>query len=60
MKWMRIRNPDKNLQFMCLPVIERRQQCGLQLTPELEGEEGQDEEGPRIGEVVQKSEQIEL
>jgi hypothetical protein len=43
-----------------LPVIEGRQEGGLQLAPELVENEGQDEQSPGIGEIVQKSEHVNI
>ncbi len=43
-----------------LPVIQGRQKGGLQLAPELVENKGQDEESPGIGEIVQKSEHVNI
>ncbi len=52
--------PGTVLYMFPLPVIEWRQEGGLQLAPDLVENEGQDEESPGVGEIVQKSEHVKI
>jgi hypothetical protein len=43
-----------------IPIIEWRQEGGLQLVPELVENEGQDEESPGVGKIVQETENFNI